>query len=188
MACAQKLGYTVVFQKASPPKKNDRSPKILPKSPKIRGVEGHKKLGAKQNFQKIAKNCWVEGDMKIPASKKLPKSLSWRGHKIPAQAKTREIAKNRFFGGYIKIARQNWIGQDTLGRRLTAKITYWKAHHMSQSKSASEQEKHRPTKLPTEKPSREISKRARVFAWGTSRCTRSGPRHRSTNQLGHAVF
>ncbi len=29
---------------------------------------------------------------------------------------------------------------------------------------------------------------ARVFAWGTSRCTRSGPRHRSTNQLGRVVF
>jgi hypothetical protein len=56
MMHAQKLGYTVIFQKASPPKK-DCSPEILPKLPKIRGVEGHKKLGAKQNFQKIAKNC-----------------------------------------------------------------------------------------------------------------------------------
>jgi hypothetical protein len=27
-----------------------------------------------------------------------------------------------------------------------------------------------------------------VIAWGTPCCTISGPRHRSTNQLGHAVF
>jgi hypothetical protein len=30
--------------------------------------------------------------------------------------------------------------------------------------------------------------RVQVFAWGTSRCTISDPRHRSTNQLGHVVF
>jgi hypothetical protein len=51
-----KIGLHSNFPRISPPK-NDRSPKILPKSPKIRGVEGHKKLGAKQKFQKIAKNC-----------------------------------------------------------------------------------------------------------------------------------
>jgi hypothetical protein len=56
MTRAHKLGYTVIFQQAIPPK-NDRSTEILPTSPKLHGVEGHKKLGAKQNFQKIAKNC-----------------------------------------------------------------------------------------------------------------------------------
>jgi hypothetical protein len=29
---------------------------------------------------------------------------------------------------------------------------------------------------------------AQVFAWGMPRCTISGPRHRSTNQLGRTVF
>jgi hypothetical protein len=74
-----KIGLHSNFPRSEPTKKNDRTPEISPKSPKIRWVKGHKKLGAKQNFQKIAKNCWVEGDTKILASKKSPKIAELEG-------------------------------------------------------------------------------------------------------------